>query len=176
MRIICKIFTLSSLLILMSCTSEKSSPSIKGQKIAYVDPEQIIPSMPEYIKAKEEFESLKSKMQSELEAEQGKAQSYYANVMSRVQQGSMSPAQQKQEEEKLMKMQEILQKKAMQMEEQMVAKEQEMTKPMYDKFNEALKEIAKSEGYIYVFDKKMMLYSEGGIDATPKLKQKLGIK
>jgi hypothetical protein len=76
MRIICKIFTLSSLLILMSCTSEKSSPSIKGQKIAYVDPEQIIPSMPEYIKAKEEFESLKSKMQSELEAEQGKAQSY----------------------------------------------------------------------------------------------------
>jgi outer membrane protein len=47
---------------------------------------------------------------------------------------------------------------------------------MYDKFNEALKEIAKKEGYSYVFDKKMMLYSDGGIDATDKLKEKLGVK
>ena len=41
---------------------------------------------------------------------------------------------------------------------------------------EALKEIAKSEGYAYVIDKKLLLYSEGGIDATEKLKTKLGVK
>jgi outer membrane protein len=96
--------------------------------------------------------------------------------MQKVQQGILAPAQQKLEEDRLMKMQEDLQRKAMKMEEEMITKEQEMTKPMYDKFNEALKEIAKKEGYSYVFDKKMMLYSDGGIDATDKLKEKLGVK
>jgi outer membrane protein len=145
-------------------------------KIAHVDPEQIIPNMPEYKTAKEQLEKLKLELQAQMETEQQRAQQYYASVMQKVQQGILAPAQQKLEEDKLVKMQEDLQKKAMKMEEDMIAKEQEMTKPMYDKFNEALKEIAKKEGYTYVFDKKMMLYSDGGIDATDKLKEKLGVK
>jgi outer membrane protein len=145
-------------------------------KIAFVDPEQVIPNMPEYQAAKTEMENLKNKLQKEMEVEQQRAQQYYTIVMNKVQQGTMAPAQQKIEEDKLMKMQEELQRKAMKMEEDMIAKEQEMTKPMYDKFNDALKELAKSEGFNYVFDKKLLLYSEGGTDATDKLKEKLGVK
>lgn len=145
-------------------------------KIAYVDPEMVIPNMPEYKSAQEELEKLKNSLQQQMQVEQQRAQQYYTTVMNKVQQGILSPAQQKVEEDKLMKMQEDLQKKAMNMEEDLMKKEQEMTKPMYDKFNDALKEIAKSEGYSYVFDKKLLLYSEGGTDATEKLKEKLEIK
>ena len=163
---------------LFACNKQQNTtaPVAGGHKIAYVDPEEILPKMPEYIAAKSELEQLKSKLQKQMEEEQAKAQQYYASVMSRVQQGTMAPAQQKAEEEKLMKMQEELQKKAMMMEDDMVKKEQEMTKPMYDKFNDAVKALAKSNGYAYVFDKKMMIYSEGGEDATSKLKEKLGVK
>jgi outer membrane protein len=175
-------FLLSVILLSYSCGEKKSDdkkdkPVPTGVlKIAHVDPEQIIPNMPEYITAKEQLEKLKTELQAQMETEQQKAQQYYAVVMQKVQQGILAPAQQKLEEDRLMKMQEDLQRKAMKMEEEMIAKEQEMTKPMYDKFNDALKEIAKKEGYTYVFDKKMMLYSDGGIDATDKLKEKLGVK
>ena len=173
---------LSFALLSVACSKKSSGdkadkPVPTGTlKIAHVDPEQIIPNMPEYKTAKEQLEKLKLELQAQMETEQQRAQQYYASVMQKVQQGILAPAQQKLEEDKLVKMQEDLQKKAMKMEEDMIAKEQEMTKPMYDKFNEALKEIAKKEGYTYVFDKKMMLYSDGGIDATDKLKEKLGVK
>jgi outer membrane protein len=182
MKLVSITFLLTILFLSVSCNNKNSSdkndkPVPTGTlKIAYVDAEQIIPNMPEYKAAKETFEKLKTEMQAQMESEQQKAQQYYAVVMQKVQQGVLAPAQQKLEEDKLMKMQEELQRKAMKMEEDMIAKEQEMTKPMYDKFNEVLKEIAKKEGYSYVFDKKMMLYSEGGIDATDQLKEKLGIK
>lgn len=165
-----------------ACQNKKETEQKSAQdksavlKIAFVDPEQVIPNMPEYQTAKNEIENLKNKLQKEMEGEQQRAQQYYTIVMNKVQQGTMAPAQQKIEEDKLMKMQEELQRKAMKMEEDMITKEQEMTKPMYDKFNDALKELAKSEGFNYVFDKKLLLYSEGGTDATDKLKEKLGVK
>jgi outer membrane protein len=64
----------------------------------------------------------------------------------------------------------------MKMEEDMGTKELDLTKPMYEKFNEAMKTVAKANGVAYIFDKKMMLYSEGGEDLTTKLKAQLGIQ
>ena len=163
---------------LISCkNNEEKKVTVSGeQKIAYVDPEEIIPNMPEYLSAKSELDQLKANLQSQLENEQRKAEQYYSSFTNKVQQGVLSPAQQKTEEAKLMKMQEDLQRKAMTMEQDMMKKEEEMTKPMYDKFNAALKELAKAKGYSYVFDKKLLLYSEGGVDATTELKEKLNLK
>jgi outer membrane protein len=148
----------------------------QNQKIAYVDPEQIIPNMPEYKAAKSELEQYNSILQKQLEGEKAKMQQYYTDVMTKIQRGELSPAQQKTEEDKIMKMQEELQRKAMKMEEDMGAKELELTKPMYEKFNDAMKNLAKANGFAYIFDKKFLLYSEGGEDATSKLKTQLGIQ
>jgi outer membrane protein len=148
----------------------------QNQKIAYVDPEQIIPNMPEYKAAKSELEQYQNILKKQMEGEQAKMQQYYTDVMTKVQRGELSPAQQKTEEEKIMKMQEELQRKGMKMEEDMGAKELELTKPMYEKFNDAIKTLAKANNYSYVFDKQMFFYSEGGEDATAKLKVQLGIQ
>ena len=172
MKNMIKFFSLLFILAVISI----SSASAQAQKIAYIDPEQIIPNMPEYKAAKSELEQYKNILQKQIEGEQAKMQQYYTDVMTKVQQGVLAPAQQKAEEEKLMKMQEELQRKGAKMEEDMATKEQDLTKPMYDKFNEALKAVAKANGYAYIFDKKLLLYSEGGDDATAKLKAQLGVQ
>lgn len=166
-----KTFSFAIVLMFMSFTA-----FTQNQKIAYVDPEQIIPNMPEYKAAKSELEQYQNILKKQMEGEQAKMQQYYTDVMTKVQRGELSPAQQKTEEDKIMKMQEELQRKGMKMEEDMGAKELELTKPMYEKFNEAMKNLAKTNGYAYIFDKKFLLYSEGGDDATAKLKTQLGIQ
>jgi len=168
-------------IVAIACNNPKNSKATTSaaagnQKIAYVESDSILFEMPEYKAAKLELDQMKIVLSKQMEAEQTKAQQYYAAVMTKVQQGSLAPAQQKAEEAKLMKMQEDLQARGLQMEQEMLAKEQELTKPMYDKFKEALKELAKVNGYAYILDKKLLLYSDGGEDASAKLKEKLGIK
>ncbi|WBM74979.1 OmpH family outer membrane protein [Saprospira grandis] len=169
-----KLMQLSSILMLLTFMAF-SSVSYGQQKIAYVDADVIIPNMPEYKRAKAEVESYRKILEKQLEGKQATMQQYYADVMAKVQAGTMTPIQQKEAEQKLAKMQEDLQKQALKADEDLVRKEQDLTKPLYEKFESKLKEVAKENGYAYILDKKMLLYSQGGTDATAKLKAKLGI-
>jgi outer membrane protein len=144
-------------------------------QIAYVDMEQIIENMPDYKRVKSELESYQKVLEKQLQAEEKKMQDYYTSVMQQAQAGTMSPAQQKEAEAKLQKMQEDLQKKAADAEKQLVDKEAALSKPLYDKLNGAIKSVATANKYAYIVDKKLLLYSDGGIDATGKLKSQLGI-
>lgn len=150
--------------------------SVAQQKIAYIDAEAVVQAMPEYARAKSEVEAYGKQLQKQLESKQLKMQQYYQEVMEQAQQGVLTPKQQQEAEAKLMQMQEDLQKSAAQADESLIAKEAELTKPMYEKFDAGIKAMAKANGFNYVLDKKLMLYSEGGIDATAKLKTQLGIQ
>lgn len=145
------------------------------QNIAYVDAEAIIKLMPEYKRIESDLVSYKKVLEKQLQAEEKKVQDYYASVMQQAKAGTMSPKQEQEAEAKLMQMQEALQKKALEADEQLVKKEQSLTLPLYEKFNTAIATVAKSNGYNYVFDKKMMLTTDQGTDATAKLKTQLGL-
>lgn len=99
---------LSSILMLLTFMAF-SSVSYGQQKIAYVDADVIIPNMPEYKRAKAEVESYRKILEKQLEGKQATMQQYYADVMAKVQAGTMTPIQQKEAEQKLAKMQEDLQ-------------------------------------------------------------------
>ena len=161
--------------LLLLATSLSQTISAQNQVIAFVDAEVIVASMPEFKRVESELESFQKVLQKQLELEEAKMEEYYKSVMQQVQAGTMAPAQQKEAEAKLTKMQEEMQKKAADADKQLIKKEADLTKPLYDKFNNALKAVAIANGYTYIFDKKMMLYSEGGVDATDKLKKQLGI-
>jgi outer membrane protein len=150
--------------------------SVNAQKMAHVDGDAIIPNMPAYKRAQAEVESYGKILQKQLEGKQAEMQKYYADVMAQVQAGTMAPAQQKEAEAKLMKMQEDLQKAAAKADQDLVKKEQDLIKPLYEQFNNALEAVAKENGYGYIIDKKLILYSDGGIDATSKVKAKLGVQ
>lgn len=169
MKNIIRILSLSGVLVLLAFTSSYA------QKIAHVDADAIIPAMPEYKAAKSQVEAYSKQLQKSLEAEQTQMQQYYQEVMQKAQSGGMAPVEQQQAEEKLKAMQEGLQKKAMEADQKLANKEGELTEPLYKKFNDALETVAKANGYAYIFDKKLLLYSDGGIDATAKVKEALGL-
>ncbi|MCP4441342.1 MAG: OmpH family outer membrane protein [Aureispira sp.] len=169
MRNIIKILSLSGLMIFLAFSTSSA------QKIAHVDSDAVIPAMQEYKTAKSQVEDYSKQLQNQLKAEEEKMMKYYQQVMTDAQSGKLSPQQQQEAEQKLQGMQQALQKKAMEADQKLMEKETSLTKPLYDKFNSALEKVAKENGYAYIFDKKLLLYSDGGIDATAKIKAALGL-
>ncbi len=61
----------------------------------------------------------------------------------------------------------------------MQKKQQEMLQPIIDKANNAIKEVARENGFIYIFDiagGTILYYSEKSVDILPLVKKKLGIE
>ncbi|BDS12575.1 OmpH family outer membrane protein [Aureispira anguillae] len=146
-----------------------------AQQIAYIEAEAIVPEMAAYKRAKSEVEAYGKQLQKVLEQKQADMEAYYKEVMDSIKRGLMTPKQQQEAEAKLQRMQADLQKDAMDAEKKLAQKESELTKPIYEAFNQAISKVAKENNYTYVLDKKFMLYSAGGIDATEKVKTALGI-
>jgi len=165
-----KLLPLIALIVLMAFGQEAVA-----QKIAYVDTEKIIPEMPAYKRAKSEVEAYGKQLQKVLEGKQAEAQTYLAEVTAKEQKGILSPKEAKEAQAKLQEMQMNLQKEAQQADQKLMEKEAELTKPLYEELDNALKKVAKDNGYAYILDKKLLLYSAGGIDATAKVKTALGI-
>ncbi len=170
MKKILRLFPLFALVALMLFSSNANA-----QKMAYVDTEQILPEMPAYKKAKSEVEAYGKQLQKMLENKQVEAQKYLQDVSAKAQRGELTPKQEQEAQAKLQKMQQDLQKDAMESDQKLAKKEADLTKPLYEEFNAALKKVAKENGYGYILDKKLLLYSAGGIDATAKVKTALGI-
>lgn len=166
----------TTIFLAVSCFLFVPNQELSAQTtIAHVDMEQIIENMPDYKSVKSQLEAFQKTLEKQLQAEEKKLQDYYASVMQQAQAGTMSPQQQKDAEAKLTKMQEDLQKKAADAEKQLIDKEASLSKPVFDKLNNALKSVASKNKYAYIVDKKLLLYSDGGIDATAKLKAELGM-
>ena len=58
----------------------------------------------------------------------------------------------------------------------MQRKEQELLTPIYDKARKAINDVAKENGYAYVFSKEQLLVSPPGDDLLPLVKKKLNLK
>ena len=167
---------LSTIFLAVSCFLVVPNQELSAQTtIAHVDMEQVIENMPDYKNIKTQLSTFQKSLETQLQAEEKKLQDYYTSVMQQAQAGTMSPQQQKDAETKLTKMQEDLQKKAADAEKQLVDKEATLSKPVFDKLNNALKAVATKNKYAYIVDKKLLLYSDGGIDATAKVKAELGM-
>jgi len=172
MNKISKLFSLVALIALVAF----GSADTYAQNIAYVDTEAIIPNMTAYKAAKSEVEDYGKQLQKSLETKQASMQKYYQETAEKASKGLLTPVQQQDAEQKLQKMQADLQQEAASAEQKLMKKEQERTKPIYESFNAALKKVAKANGFSYILDKKLLLYSEGGIDATSKVKAELNVK
>ena len=149
---------------------------IAQQKIAFVNTQIIIEAMPEYRSAQAELEAFGKQIQKNLEKQEQQLMAEYQKLTQAAQQGTLSPVQQKQAEEKLQKMGEDFQLAQQKASQDAAAKEGELTQPMYEKFKVALEKVAQQNGFSYIIDEKLLLYSAGGIDASDMIKKELGIQ
>src|SRR5690554_6898442 len=152
------------------------------QKIGHVNSAEIIQSMPEFITASTELDTLSRTKQAELQSMfaefqrlQADAQQKYLN-RSEANKDSIDAEIQVLSIE-LQDIQQRIEENQQRAEEELRQKEEELMTPIYQKAGTAVQTVAKEQGYAYVFDiaSTNIPYFQGGEDLTNDVKTKLGI-
>lgn len=59
--------------------------------------------------------------------------------------------------------------------QQLQARQEELMKPLLDRAKKAIEDVAKENGYTYIFDSTTLLYQQDSDDVMPLVKKKLGL-
>ncbi len=144
--------------------------------IAHVVSDSIIPKMESYQLAMSELQSFSINLQKQFEGKEAEIEVFYMDIIDKKKKGVLAPKDEKDAEAKLQKLQADLQKFAQEMEVKLMDKEKNVMTSVYDEYNNAIKEVCNKKGYAYILDKKLILYSDGGIDVTDDIKASLKLK
>ena len=144
-------------------------------KIAFVNAGEIFTMMPEFKDIQKKMEDLNAKYKTELETMNSEYQKKYSDFVA--QQDSLT------ENIKVRRMQEVqdMQQRIdnfVQVAQQDVAKQQQdLMTPIQQKLQDAIKAVGAEQGYTYIIDPQVLLYTgPNAIDATSLVKAKLGLQ
>ncbi|MFN0174778.1 MAG: OmpH family outer membrane protein [Saprospiraceae bacterium] len=92
--------------------------------------------------------------------------------------GNLTPLQAQQRQAELQKQQEFLQKFEQEANQMVTARREELLKPILTKVDDAIKAVAKENGYAMIFDTSTgaMLFAADTDDVTALVKKKLGLE
>lgn len=153
------------------------------QKVGHINSQVLLQSMPEVKTADESFDKYRVTKLGELEAMEKERQAKIVTYQDKYK--SLSEANKESLGQELETLgQEIqtmgerigeLDQKA---QEELGQKREELYQPILAKAETAVQAVAKAEGFAYVFDtaNQGLVFFDGGIDITPLVKTKLGIK
>lgn len=144
-------------------------------KFAHIDSQALIESMPETATARKSIEEQTTGLEKQLEDLQKEFQVKLADYTQKA--DSLTDLVRQAKEEDLRGLQQRIQTFNNNASQKLQQKQAELMQPVFDKANQAIAEIAKQQGVIYVFDTNAVLYkSTASIDLLPLVKTKLGIK
>ncbi len=146
-----------------------------AQKFGYVNSALILSEMPDLKQAEASLEALQQQLQKKGQAMVEKLQADYAVVQQKMERGELSPKQQETEAARLKTAEEEVGKFEQEMMKQLQAKRDELLQPIYDKVNKAIMDVAKENGFQFIFDQGVLLYADESQDVGPLVKGKLGI-
>ncbi|MEQ8623460.1 MAG: OmpH family outer membrane protein [Vicingaceae bacterium] len=151
------------------------STAVFGQKLGHINSNDLLLAMPErnsieadIQKYAQELESQMTTMSKEYQAKVQKYQSMEATMTEAIKQDKIAEITNL--EERISKFQQSAQK-------DLQAKEETLLKPLIDKAKKAIEDVAKENGYTYIFDAGVgvLLYSKESDDIMPLVKKKLGL-
>jgi len=151
--------------------------SATGQKFGFINSQEILTSLPEVKQANSDIEVMKTMFQKKGEEMVKDLQTKYGDLQKKQASGELAPVEiEKQaallklEEAKLGEFEKTSQQK-------IYEKSEELLKPIQDKVNNAIKEVAAENGFLYIFDSGIgvVLYADPATDATKLVKAKLGL-
>jgi outer membrane protein len=154
--------------------------NIQAQKIAIVDINEVLSSLPEYQNAQTELDRIAAEWRQEIAQEFDKVKSMY-NKFQAEQVLLSADDKTKKEEEIIKKESDVreLQKTKFGPEGALFKKRQEMVSPIQDKVFSAIEGYAADRGYDIIFDKggaTGLLFTNPEYDKTADLKKRLNIK
>lgn len=165
---------LSALGVLMIATLNISAQS--KTKFGHIDFAKLYAAMPGQDSIKKVFEDYAKSLQEtfvQMQAEyQNKLQDYQANM------ATMSNLIRQNKEREIMDIQNRMENFRAQAEEDLQDKEHELTSPIIERARTAVNDVAKENGYTYIFNSAegLLLYADPSDDIMPLVKKKLGIK
>ena len=121
-----------------------------AQKFGHVNAQEIMSSMPEFIKARGEVEAQAKQYDNDLKAMQDefqrKAQEYDKNA------STMNETKRKETEESLQQIYRKIQQSAQDNQQALAKLQQDKIGPITNKLVEAIKAVGKAGGYVYIMD------------------------
>lgn len=162
---------ITSLLVVLFCITL----SAQAQKFGYINSASIMEEMAEVKQADATLEALQKQLQKKGQGMVEALQKDYGEIQQKIERGELSPKQQEEEGKKLQDRQTEIQKFEQDMVAQLQEKRSKELQPILDKINQAIKDVAKENGYQFIFDEAVLLYKEESQDVTPMVKAKLGM-
>lgn len=167
---------LKPVLILAIAVSALQVSAQKTQKLGHINFAELYEMMPGQDSIKKEFNAYQEQLQSQF----GAMQSEYETKLTDYQnnQATMSNIIKQTKEKEIVDLQRRIQEFQQTAQDDLQAKESELTAPVIEKARNAVKDVAKENGYTFIFNSTegLLLYTEPADDIMPLVKKKLGLK
>ena len=166
-----KIF-LVLIVALISCSTVMAQKNIK---LGHINSTELMQIMPGRDSAQTILQNEATELENTLKSMSTERQTRYNDYMAK--QESMSELIKQTKMRELQDMQDRAQEFQKNAQQQLQERESELLKPIIDRARKAIEEVAKENGYTYVFDSGVgtLLYSQESDDIMPLVKKKLGI-
>ncbi len=152
-----------------------STLSVNAQKLAHIHLDSLLVLMPETKKADADAQDYYKQLEQRLQ----QMQSEYQNKLDYYEKNkaTMSELIRTATENDLQRMQQSMQEFQQNAQTDFQNKKNELLKPIYDRANKAIADVAKADGYKYVFDTSggVVIYYEASDNILSQVKTKLGI-
>lgn len=164
-----------SLVIIIAFTALQSSAQ-KAQKLGHINFAQLYELMPGQDSIRAEFTSFQEQLQSQFQAMQTEYETKLADYQAN--QATLSSIIKQTKEKEILDLQRRIQEFQQTAQEELQNKESELTAPVIEKARNAVKDVAKENGYTFIFNSTegLLLYSETADDIMALVKKKLGLK
>lgn len=148
----------------------------KAQKFGHINFAQLYEQMPGQDSIRKEFTAFQEQLQGQFQA----MQTEYENKLAEYQnnQATLSTIIKQTKEKEIVDLQRRIQEFQQTAQEELQNKEGELTAPIIEKARNAVRDVAKENGYTFIFNSTegLLLYTEPADDIMALVKKKLGLK
>lgn len=148
----------------------------KPQKLGHIDFGQLYSQMPGLDSVRKEMETFTQQLQTQFQAMQTEYETKLTDYQNN--QATMSSIIKQTKEKEIVDLQGRIQEFQQTAQEELQNKENELTAPIIEKARNAVKEVAKENGYTFIMNSTggLLLYTEPADDVMSLVKKKLGLK
>ncbi len=163
-------------LILLIALFAGVSFSQQKLKFGHLNSNDLLEAMPERLSAQKTLQDFTKQLEDQLVTMQEELEKKYNEYLEK--KDNMTELIRKNKEEELMSIQQRIQTFQTNAQQELQKKEQELIKPIIDKAKKAIEDVAKEQGYTYIFDTgsgAILYFPKESDDILPLVKKKLGI-
>jgi len=167
---------MKKIVLLLACSLFVGNAVFAQAKFGYINSDELLSIMPEVKKADSSLQLFAKSYQDQLE-QMGKE--YQKKVQDfQGQEKTMNDAIKEVKVKEIQQLEERIQSTQQSAQEKVAKKKEELYSPILEKADKAIKDVAKTNNYDYVFDASRgnLLYAKESDNILPLVKTKLGIK